>query len=61
MSNKDIKLVQLPSPNFVPERDANKPLMLEVSHLGIDFGGLTAVNDFNIGMSPTEISGLIGI
>ena len=60
MSNKDIKLVQLPSPNFVPERDANKPLMLEVSHLGIDFGGLTAVNDFNIGMSPTEISGLIG-
>ncbi|MCR5507719.1 MAG: ABC transporter ATP-binding protein [Lachnospiraceae bacterium] len=34
--------------------------MLEVSHLGIDFGGLTAVNDFNIGMSPTEISGLIG-
>ena len=27
MSNKDIKLVQLPSPNFVPERDVNKPLM----------------------------------
>ncbi len=60
MSKKDIKLVQLPSPNFVPERDKDKPLMLEVSHLGIDFGGLTAVNDFNIGMSPTEISGLIG-
>ncbi|HCM91957.1 MAG TPA: ABC transporter ATP-binding protein, partial [Lachnospiraceae bacterium] len=60
MSNKNIKLVQLPSPNFVPERDKDKPLVLEVSHLGIDFGGLTAVNEFNIGMSPTEISGLIG-
>ncbi len=60
MNNKNIKLVQLPSPNFVPERDKDKPLILEVSHLGIDFGGLTAVNDFNIGMSPTEISGLIG-
>ncbi|MCR5420701.1 MAG: ABC transporter ATP-binding protein [Lachnospiraceae bacterium] len=34
--------------------------MLEVSHLGIDFGGLTAVNEFNIGISPTEIAGLIG-
>ena len=60
MSNKDIKLVQLPSPNFVPERDKDKPLILEVSHLGIDFGGLTAVNEFNIGISPTEIAGLIG-
>ena len=60
MSRNDVKLVQLPSPNFVPERDKDKPLMLEVSHLGIDFGGLTAVNEFNIGISPTEIAGLIG-
>ena len=60
MPNKNTKLVQLPSPNFVPERDKDKPLILEVSHLGIDFGGLTAVNEFNIGISPTEIAGLIG-
>ena len=54
------KLVNIPSPNLVPERDAAKPLILEVSHLGIDFGGLTAVEDFNIGLGQTEIAGLIG-
>ena len=57
---QETPLVQLQSPNFVPERDKDKPLILEVSHLGIDFGGLTAVNEFNIGISPTEIAGLIG-
>lgn len=54
------KLVNIPSKNFVPERDADKPLVLEVSHLGIDFGGLTAVEDFNLGLGQTEIAGLIG-
>ena len=34
--------------------------MLEAKGLGIDFGGLTAVDDFNIAMGRTEISGLIG-
>lgn len=34
--------------------------VLEATHLGIDFGGLTAVEDFNIAISPTEIAGLIG-
>ena len=34
--------------------------MLQAQHLGIDFGGLTAVDDFNIAMGRTEISGLIG-
>lgn len=34
--------------------------VLEVVHLGIDFGGLTAVDDFNITVEPTEIAGLIG-
>lgn len=34
--------------------------VLEVVHLGIDFGGLTAVDDFNITIEPTEIAGLIG-
>ncbi|MCR5256327.1 MAG: ABC transporter ATP-binding protein [Acetatifactor sp.] len=60
MPNKDIKLVSVPSPNFVPERDLGKPLVLEVSHLGIDFGGLTAVDDFNMAIGATEIAGLIG-
>ncbi len=40
------------------EKD-NRPI-LEVSHLGIDFGGLTAVDDFNISLAKTEIAGLIG-
>ena len=34
--------------------------VLETSHLGIDFGGLTAVDEFNIKIAPTEIKGLIG-
>ena len=29
-------------------------------HLGIDFGGLTAVDDFNLTIGRTEIAGLIG-
>jgi len=53
-------LVPLPTTNIVPERDADKVPVLECRHLGIDFGGLSAVNDFNIALGPTEISGLIG-
>lgn len=37
----------------------NLPVM-ECRGLGIDFGGLTAVDDFNITVAPTEIAGLIG-
>lgn len=57
---KETKLVAIPSPNKVPERDAGKAPILEAAHLGIEFGGLTAVEDFNIAISPTEIAGLIG-
>ena len=56
----EVKLVPVPSPNKIPERDANKLPILEVSHLGIDFGGLTAVDDFNLAIGRTEIAGLIG-
>ena len=56
----DVKLVEPKSPNLMPERDANKPPVLEATNLGIDFGGLTAVDDFNIALGRTEISGLIG-
>ncbi len=53
-------LVQLETPNLIPERDLGKIPVLQAQHLGIDFGGLTAVDDFNIAMGRTEISGLIG-
>ena len=61
MSKKEeTRLVQVPSPNKIPERDIDKRPILEASHLGIDFGGLTAVDDFNMAIGRTEIAGLIG-
>ena len=33
----EVKLVNVPSPNFVPEKDLGKPLVLEAAHLGSDF------------------------
>ena len=61
MSNEnDAKLVQLPSNRFVPMRDADKAPVLETHHLGITFGGLHAVEDFNLTVGRTEIAGLIG-
>ena len=54
------KLVPVPSTNKIPERDVDKSPILEAQHLGIDFGGLTAVNDFNMAIGRTEIAGLIG-
>ena len=39
--------------------DRGKPV-LDVRNLGIDFGGLTAVNDFNIQVFNGDIAGLIG-
>ena len=55
-----VKLVTVPSPNKIPERDVEKSPIMEARHLGIDFGGLTAVNDFNMAIGRTEIAGLIG-
>lgn len=54
------KLVPVPSTNIIPERDINRTPILECRHLGIDFGGLTAVGDFNMAIGRTEIAGLIG-
>ena len=56
----ETKLVPVPNPNIIPERDIGKHPILEARHLGIDFGGLTAVNDFNMAIGRTEICGLIG-
>ncbi len=54
------KMVPVPSNAIVPERDINKIPILETHHLGIDFGGLKAVDEFSITVGRTEISGLIG-
>ena len=54
------KLVPVPSRNKIPERDADKHPILECRHLGIDFGGLTAVNDLDLAIGRSEIAGLIG-
>ena len=54
------KLVPVPSTNIIPERDVDKRPILECRHLGVDFGGLTAVDDFNMAIGRTEIAGLIG-
>ena len=54
------KLVPVPSKNMIPERDFDKPVVLECINLGITFGGLRAVEDFNFAIGQTEIAGLIG-
>ena len=54
------KMVPVPSHSIVPERDVNETPALECRHLGIDFGGLHAVEDFNFTIGKTEIAGLIG-
>ena len=59
MNDKD-RIVPIPSEGIMPERDIGKPPVLEARRLGIDFGGLTAVDDFNLMVGRTEIAGLIG-
>ncbi len=54
------KMVPLPSKSIVPERDAEHEPILETHRLGIDFGGLTAVDEVTLAIGRTEISGLIG-
>lgn len=62
MSSRLLKtpMVPFPSRAIIPARDLDKPPILEVSRLGIDFGGLAAVDDFSIVIGRTEIAGLIG-
>ena len=54
------KLVKIPSNSMIPERDIDKSPILECVNLGIQFGGLKAVDDFNLTIGRTEIAGLIG-
>ena len=59
-SKNESPLVPMPSEAYIPQRDLDKLPVLEARHLGIDFGGLTAVDDFNLTIGRTEIAGLIG-
>ena len=54
------KLVPVPSGAMVPDRDVDKSPILECINLGITFGGLKAVENFNLTIGRTEIAGLIG-
>ena len=60
MNEYSKKIVKVPTVNLFREQDKDKQPVLDVRNLGIDFGGLTAVDGFNITVGPTEISGLIG-
>ncbi len=60
MSEYSRKMVEVTSTNLHREQDLGKQPVLDVRNLGIDFGGLTAVDGFSMTIGPTEISGLIG-
>jgi len=60
MNEYSRKMIRVPTVNLLREQDMGKQPVLDVRNLGIDFGGLTAVDSFNITIGPTEISGLIG-
>ena len=60
MSVNGTEMFSPPSNILIPTRDEGKKPVLDVRGLGIDFGGLRAVDEFTITVSPTEISGLIG-
>ncbi len=53
-------MIEVTTTNLIRKQDQGKQPVLDVRNLGIDFGGLTAVDGFNMTIGPTEISGLIG-
>ena len=57
---QNTRMVPAPSQGIIPERDLYASPVLEARHLGIEFGGLKAVEDFNLIIGKTEIAGLIG-
>ncbi|MCQ2447573.1 MAG: ABC transporter ATP-binding protein [Oscillibacter sp.] len=60
MAEHNPKLIPVPSTSLLTERDINKRPILECIGLGITFGGLKAVEDLNLTIGRTEITGLIG-
>ena len=59
-SANESPLVPVPTDSYIPKRDLGKLPVLEARHIGIDFGGLRAVDDFTLTVVSTEITGLIG-
>ena len=59
-ASEKTKMVVPPSGVLIPERDINEMPALVVTNLGITFGGLHAVENFNLTVGKTEIAGLIG-
>ena len=53
-------MVPIPSSGFLNENDIGKEPILECVNLGIEFGGLKAVDNLNLTIGRTEIAGLIG-
>ncbi|MBE6989348.1 MAG: ABC transporter ATP-binding protein [Ruminococcaceae bacterium] len=60
MSDTKTRLVPVPSTALIPERDSDKSPILRCIDLGITFGGLKAVEGFDLVLGRTEIAGLIG-
>ena len=60
MSEFKTSMNSVPSGGFLTDRDKDKKPILDVRELGIDFGGLTAVDGFNLMIGRNEITGLIG-
>ena len=60
MSEFQTRLNSVPSGGFLTDRDKDKKPILDVRELGIDFGGLPAVDGFNLMLGRNEITGLIG-
>ena len=52
MNEYSRKMVEVTSTNLLREQDMHKLPVLDVRNLGIDFGGLTAVDGFNMTNIP---------
>ena len=61
MSEFQTKLHSVPSGGFLTDRDKDKKPILDVRELGIDFGGLTAVDGFNLMIGRNEINLLTNV
>ena len=48
MNEYSRKMIRVSTTNLLREQDVDKLPVLDVRNLGIDFGGLTAVDGFNI-------------
>mgnify|MGYP003471736174 CR=1 FL=1 len=54
MNEYSRKMIKVSTTNYMREQDIDKLPVLDVRNLGIDFGGLTAVDGFNMTIGPTD-------